>query len=353
MRKCLILLLLSAFLSACSPAADSITQPITGQTAEPIASPTAQPIESPTPLTFMAGYKPQANLPFVGVYIAQEKGYFAEENLDVTIEHSPGQGAHLQLLAAGKIQVTTQDASILLQRRSDPGLPLVSFALIGQHSQQAYAALKSSEFKTPKDWEGHTVGYKGAPPPDLYALLKAAGADQTKVEIINVGFDPRLLTEGKVDVYPVYKSNEPYLIQSWGYDIDLWDAEEFGVPGLGLTYVTSDTYLAENPQALAKFLRAALRGIEYASEHLDEAVDIVMKYTGPEADRNHQKFMLETELKDAISPVTDEYGLGWQTFEQWQNLATMLQEYDVLAEVDVQGVFTTQILEMAAQKDGN
>ena len=72
----------------------------------------------PTPelkqMTFMAGYKPQANLPFVGVYVAQEKGFFKEENLQVTIEHSAGSGQHLQFVAEGKVQVTTQDAAILL-----------------------------------------------------------------------------------------------------------------------------------------------------------------------------------------------------------------------------------------------
>jgi ABC-type nitrate/sulfonate/bicarbonate transport system substrate-binding protein len=96
---------------------------------------------APLSLTFMAGYKPQANLPFVGVYVAQEKGYFAAENLDVIIEHSPGQGQHLQMVATGKVQVTTQDAAVLLKRRADPGLPLVSIALIGQQGQQAFAAL--------------------------------------------------------------------------------------------------------------------------------------------------------------------------------------------------------------------
>ncbi|MBP8864138.1 MAG: ABC transporter substrate-binding protein, partial [Anaerolineae bacterium] len=89
--------------------------------------------EAPPPdtLTFMAGYKPQANLPFVGVYVAQEKGFFAAENLTVIIQHSAGRGEHLQLLTAGKVDVTTQDAAILLQRRADPGLPLLSIALIG------------------------------------------------------------------------------------------------------------------------------------------------------------------------------------------------------------------------------
>jgi ABC-type nitrate/sulfonate/bicarbonate transport system substrate-binding protein len=301
-------------------------------------------------MTFMAGYKPQANLPFVGVYVAQEKGFFQEENLTVTIEHSAGQGQHLQLLAAGKVQVTTQDAAVLLKRRADPGLPLVSIALIGQRGQQAFAALTSSGMSTPKDWEGRTVGYKGTQPPDLLAILQAAGADVSKVEMVNVGFDPRLLTEGKVDVYPVYKSNEPYLIRSWGYDLTLWEAADFGVPNLGLAYVTSEEILASQPEALTRFLRAALRGIDYARQHTDEAVQAVLQYTGPETDPEHMRFMLESELADSLSPVTEQYGAGWQTLDQWQALAEMLQKFDALPALDVEKAFTTEILKAAQSK---
>lgn len=293
-----------------------------------------------TPMTFMAGYKPQANLPFVGVYVAQEKGFFAQQGLDVTIEHSAGQGEHLQLTASGKVQVTTQDAAVLLQRRSDPGLPLLSIALIGQRGQQAFAALESSGLKTPKDWEGHTVGYKGTPPPDLYALLHASNANLEEIELINVGFDPRLLTEEKVDVYPVFKSNEPYMIKSWGYDVVLWDSADYGVPTLGLTYVTSDETLNENPDMLARFLKAALDGIDYAAENPDEAVEIVLKYTGPETDPDHMRFMLESELKD----MQCDEGTGWQTEDQWQALADMLVEYKIMQPIDVNQVFSNDIL---------
>ncbi len=330
MRR-ILLLLLTVLLAACT-----------------IATPT-QPAPSPESMTmtFMAGYKPQANLPFVGVYVAQDQGFFLEENLTVTIEHSAGQGQHLQLLAAGKVQVTTQDAAVLLKRRGDPGLPLVSIALIGQRGQQAYAALTSSGIKSPKDWEGRTVGYKGTQPPDLQAIMEAAGVDIDKVASVNVGFDPRLLTEGKVDVYPVYKSNEPYLIHSWGYDLTLWEAADFGVPNLGLTYVTSEEILKNDPELLIRFLRAALRGIDYAREHPDEAVQAVLQYTGPETDADHMLFMLESELVDAVSPVTEQYGLGWQTLEQWQALADMLQKYDALPALDVQQAFTNEILRAA------
>ena len=327
MKSILLLLPIILFLTACKSTA------------------TPPPTPEPMKMTFMAGYKPQANLPFVGVYLAQEKGYFQEEGLDVTIEHTGGSGQHLQLLAAGEVQVTTQDAGVLLQRRADPGLPLVSIALIGQRGQQAYAALATSSMNTPQDWSGHIVGYKGTPPPDLYAILRANNLAAEDIELVNVGFDPRLLTEGKVDVYPVYKSNEPFLIQSWGYELVLWEAADFGVPNLGLAYVTSEEILANNPELLECFLRAALRGIDYAIAHPEEAVAAVMNYTGPETDPDHMRFMLDLEITDAISPLTEEHGIGWQTLEQWQALADMLAEYEITPQVDASKAFTYTILE--------
>jgi ABC-type nitrate/sulfonate/bicarbonate transport system substrate-binding protein len=323
-RIILLSTLLSSLLVSCAPAATQAPQALS--------------------MTFMAGYKPQANLPFVGVYVAQEKGFFQDENLTVSIEHSPGSGQHLQLVATGKVQVTTQDAGVMLQRRADPGLPLVSIALIGQRGQQAFAALADKGLKTPKDWEGRTVGYKGTPPPDLKALLIAAGADPGKVQLVNVGFDPRLLTEGKVDVYPVFKSNEPFLIRSWGYELTLWDAADYGVPSLGLAFVTSEETLAQQPEVLRRFLRAALRGIEYASQNREEAVTIVLKYTGPETDAQHMRFMLDAELLDAENDLTAEHGVGWQEQSQWQDLAEMLQQNEVLSEIDVSKAFTVDLL---------
>lgn len=298
----------------------------------------------PMTMTFMAGFKPQANLPFVGVYVAQEKGFFADQGLTVTIQHSAGGSEHLQLLAAGEVQVTTQDAAVLLKRRADPGLPLVSIALIGQKGQQAFVSLADSGIATPKDWEGHTVGFKGTPPPDLFAIMEAAGVNQDDVELVNVGFDPRVLTEGLVDVYPVFKSNEPDILRGWGYDLNMWDAADYGVPTLGLAYVTTEDIIATNPEMLTRFMRATMQGITYAQEHRDEAVEIVLTYAEG-ADPAHMRFMLDAEFDDYESAVTEENGPGWQTTEQWQALADMLLTYNAIAApVDVEKAFTNQFL---------
>ncbi|MFO7632964.1 MAG: ABC transporter substrate-binding protein [Caldilinea sp.] len=333
--RILILCLSVLLLTACTP---------TGAPPADVAE-VASETDVPFAITFMAGYKPQANLPFVGAYVAQEKGFFADQNLDVTIEHSPGRGEHVQLLVAGAVHVTTMDAATVLQRRAEPGLPVVSIALIGQKGQQAFAALADSGMKTPQEWEGRIVGFKGTPPPDLFALLAAAGVNPDQVSLVNVGFDPRVLTEGQVDVYPVFKSNEPFLIRQWGYDITLWDADDYGVPTLGLAYVSSERFIAEHSDELARFLTAVMRGIEYAVANPDEAAEIVLKYAGPETDRDHMRFMLETESDDAQSDL----GYGWQAAEQWQALATMLTEFEALplAVDDVDAAFTTRIWEMA------
>ncbi len=70
----------------------------------------------PDEVTFMAGFKPQANLPFVGAYVAQEKGFFAEENLEVAIQHVATSGDNFRLLATGAVQFSTSDATALLEK---------------------------------------------------------------------------------------------------------------------------------------------------------------------------------------------------------------------------------------------
>src|SRR3990172_11100517 len=93
------------------------------------SSTTPQPVKK---VTFMAGFKPQADLPFVAVYVAQTKGFFRDQGLEVDIQHSTGGGQSTQLLATGRVQFSTADAAVVLQRNADPGLPLVALALFGQ-----------------------------------------------------------------------------------------------------------------------------------------------------------------------------------------------------------------------------
>ena len=293
-------------------------------------------------VTFMAGFKPQANLPFAAAYVAKEKGYFREQGLDVEIRHSTGE--HLSLLMAGDVHFTTADANSVLQRRADPGLPIVAIALFGQRGQQAFVALEESGIQTPKDWEGRTFGYKVSVPPDYLAIVDATGVDRSRVQEVRVGFDPRVLTEKRVDILAVFKSNEPNIIRGLGFEVVLFDAADFGVRTLGLTYIVTQDLIDDEPDTVERFLKATMKGLEFARSNVDETVDIVLKYAENE-EREHMRFMLSTEMADAISPQTEVNGLGWMAAQQWEAFHDSLLNYDALsAPQDVETAFNDSFL---------
>jgi ABC-type nitrate/sulfonate/bicarbonate transport system substrate-binding protein len=305
---------------------------------------------SPTPLTkvtFMAGFKPQANLPFVGAYVANDKGFFAAAGLDVDIQHVTTPGDNFPLLASGRIQFSTADASEILNHRvGDPALPLVAIALIGQVGQQGFAVLADSGINTPKDWAGKTAGYKGdAVPPDYLAILEENSVDRSTITEVRTGFDPQALATKQVDIYPVFVSNEPDTLNKLGYPTKVFTAADFGAPTLGLAYVTTQDYVTKNPQIVRRFVSAVLQGINYADQNREEAINIVLKYA-PEEDPAHQRYMLDRELDMAKAGAATLGGIGYQTHEQWQALQDYLVKYHAIprAITDISNVFTISFI---------
>ncbi len=339
----LILPLLLLVSASCNSGADSAMTARTQEQSDP-ASVNQAPAQPPRKVTFQAGFKAQANLPFVAAYVAKENGLFAAEGLDVEIQHSSGQDAHLALLAANRIQFSTAVASTVLKNVAKPGLPIEAIALFGQRGDTVLVALADSGITSPKDFEGKTVGYKVFPAPEYLGMLKAAGVDRGKVKEVGVGFDPRVLTERRVDVLPVFRSNEPDTLQRLGFALKMWDPADYGVPTLGVAYVVNSDWAAENPETVTRFLRATMKAIAWIKEHRDEAVEITMRYA-PQEQREHQRYMLDVELESAESELTRRNGIGWMTEQQWKALQDSLVEYSAIERaVDVQKVFTTQYL---------
>ncbi|HEV8536844.1 MAG TPA: ABC transporter substrate-binding protein [Candidatus Limnocylindria bacterium] len=307
----------------------------------PAASPTPVPVEK---VTFMAGFKPQANLPFVAVYVAQERGYFREQALEVEIRHSAGSGEHIQLLATGRIQFSTGSAGDVMKRVADAGVPLVGVAQIGQRDEQSFAVRADSPIRTPKDWEGRIVGYKSTVSADYLALLKIGGVDRSKVREVAVGFDPRVLADGRVDVYPVFTSNEPDTLSRLGIPVRLIDPTSYGVPGLGLGFITNRETAEGKPDVVRRFLRASLRGLADAVADRDAAIDIVMKYA-PGEDRAHQRYMLDTEIEAARDDPARTSGIGAMDRGRYVALRDFLLQYGALSKtVDVEAIFTDRFV---------
>ncbi len=292
-------------------------------------------------VTFMAGFRAQANLPFVAVYVAEAEGFFADEGLEVEIQHSSGQDEHLKLLLDGTVDFTTGTAAQAV-RRTQEGIPVRAIALFGQRGDQGYVSLADSGIATPADFAGHTVGFKaGVVPAELHALLASAGLTVEDVELLAVGFDPRVFMEGGVDVYPVFLNNEPDTIRTAGVEINVIDPHDFDVPTLGLTYLATPDTL-EDGDVAERFLRATFRAVQWIQDHPDEAVEIVLRHAEG-ADAAHQRYLLDTDLAAA---AREDGRIGLSDTASWQALVDLLVEYDVMpGSVDVANVVDQSILE--------
>ncbi|MDQ2912446.1 MAG: ABC transporter substrate-binding protein [Chloroflexota bacterium] len=320
-------LLMAVLLAACNA-------PVAGP------SPTPVPVEK---VTFIAGFKPQADLPFVAVYVAQAKGYFRDQSLEVDIQHAT-QGEHVQLLATGRAQFSTGAAGDVMKRVASADVPLVAIAQIGQRDEQSFAVRADSPIRTLKDWEGKIVGYKTTVSAAYLALMSVGGVDRAKVREVAVGFDPRVLADGRVDVYPVFTANEPDTLARLGIPVRLFDPTTYGLPGLGLTLMTNQQMIQTKPEVVTRFLRAALRGLADAMADRDAAIDVVMKYATGE-DRAHQRYMLDTEIDAAQNELTRTSGIGAMDRSRYVALRDFLLQYSALAKsVDVDAVFTDRFV---------
>lgn len=292
-------------------------------------------------VTFMAGFRAQANLPFVAAYVADAEGLFEDEGLEVRITHSSGQDEHLKLLLDGEVDFTTGTAAQAV-RRVQEGLPVQAIALFGQRGDQGYVSHADSGIETPEDFAGHSVGFKaGVVPAELHALLAGAGLSDDDVELVGVGFDPRVFMERGVDVYPVFLNNEPDTIRSAGVEINVIDPHDFGVPTLGLTYLATEDTLADGDLA-ERFLRATFRAVQWITEHPDEAVEITLRYAEG-ADAAHQRYLLDTDLAAA---QREDGRIGLSDAASWEALIDLLVQYEVIPEaVGVDAVVDQSALE--------
>lgn len=306
--------------------------------------------DEPEELTmrYMGGFRPQANLPFVAVYVAEDQGFFADEGLTVDIAHS-ATGEHKSLLLSGDIDITTLPASEMMQLRADSDAPLVAVTLFGQRGDFGYVVLEESGITSPADFAGKLVGFKGQVQAEFLAMIHAHGLTREDMELVAVGFNPVVVVEKQVDVYPVFLSNEPdTLTRVMGADIRVFEAADEGVPTLGVVYVVAEEYLEDeqNRERVERFLRATLRAFQFALDDPAAAIESTAKFIPQEADLVHERFILDTELANAVSPLTDENGLGWFTADQFGALQDVLLEYEAMAQaVDLDAALDRSFLE--------
>ena len=256
-------------------------------------------------VTFMPQWTPQTQ--FAGYYVARDKGFYAEEGLDVDIIHLGASSTEsvLDVLKSGTAQIVGQQLLQAVVARAD-GTPIVNVLQLTQKS--GLMCVSREPISKPEDLEGKRIGrwrqgYSEFC--DIIEMSKGIYIDWIPfVQGIN------LYVFGAVDATLCYSFSEYISLQMAMGDIpegQIIRFSDFGynVPEDGL--YTLDDYYDSNKDVVDKFVRASKRGWDYARSHRDEAVEITYRYIN----KGHivtnlatQRRMLDEYLDLQVNPDT-------------------------------------------------
>lgn len=324
-----IFLVGSLFLSSCT---------------QPEASPTA------TPIKVQLKWLHQAQ--FAGNYVAIEKGFYKEKNLDVTlIPFNFEDKLPIQKVEDKDVKFAITGADELILAKAQNKAPHVkAIAVIYQINPVTLYSLKESGIDSPEDFIGKTVGIERASDgTDInigilyYAMMKKVNVDRQNVTEVTIGYDATELLAGETDVSSGYITNEPQQAIEAGYEINLIKPSDYGVDMYADVIIVNQDTIDENPALVKDFLDATLQGWEYALENQEEAVNITLRYA---IDRTipHEAYMLK-ESAPLIKP-TSNTKIGQMDFAKWYSTARLLIESGLLdKDFEVRSAYDTRFIE--------
>ena len=286
--------------------------------------------EELTKVTVILDYVPNTN--HTGMYVALDKGYYAEEGLDVTIiEPTDGATNTLIAMGTGTFGITYQEDLTLAKASADP-LPIKAIAALIQHNTSGFVTLADTGITSPSQWEGLTyAGWGGIGEEAVVkAVMARSGADFTKISMVisdGLGFESLGRT---CDLM-------------WFFEA--WDLVQAEMNGVKLNYVacrdlderldyytpiivTSEKLIESDPALIEAFLRATEKGYYFAMEDPDAAAEILYRYApdyDPEMLKISQEYLADKYMEDA-----DQWGEMKDSV--WDNYTDFMVEYGVMEE---------------------
>ncbi|WP_327396767.1 ABC transporter substrate-binding protein [Streptomyces phaeochromogenes] len=267
---------------------------------------------APDKVTYITGFGTFGREAYA--YVAQDKGYFSDAGVSVTIQ--PGQGSAISLaaLAGGRAQFAPVDlSSTIMQVGSGKVSGVTAVAAVHQTTDAAVMALADSGISKPADLEGKKIADPaGSVIGALFpAYAKLAGFDADKVDFVNL--EPQQLgvnlAAGKVDAVGQYRVGRPNIENAVkGKDVVVLPFGKFLTESYG-SAITTTTKIAEgDPDLVRRFTTALLKGMRYAIDHPEEAASVLAK---KHPTVNEKAAAAEIELVgEAVQPKEDGAPIG-------------------------------------------
>lgn len=280
------------------------------------------------------------------LYTAIERGYFAEEGLDVKIHFPANDNDALALVAAGKAEIGMYYQQDVIQAVANQGTGIKSIGAIVQSPLNVILSLKDKNITKPEDLVGKTIGYGGTVLSEalVKCMMENVGADASDVNMINVGFElMSSMTTGNVDAtIGCLVNHEVPQLEEEGFDVNYFSVSGYGIPNYyEEVFLTNDDLLENEPEVVAGFLRAAKKGFDDFKADPDGCLAILMN------NQNEENFPLTQSVEEqscaTLIPLmeTEDAAFLTQTDECWQeNIDWMLENQLIDKAVDVSDVMT-------------
>lgn len=252
-------------------------------------------------------------------YLAQEKGYFKVEGLDVQFDQGDGSASAITKVASGAYQAGFGDINAVIDLAAKrPAEAPVGVYMMNNIPPFTLVVKKDSPIKTPKDLEGKTVG---GPASDgalkmFPALAKASKVDVSKVNITNMAPNLReqMLLRGQVDAAFGYVNTIHFSAKLIGIDpardLRYIKYSDYGLDLYSNALVFSKAFVKEHPQAVQGFVRALNRAFNETVANPKAAMDVMMKQE-PLMNRAVETDRMLTTIKEEMThPEIARIGLG-------------------------------------------
>ena len=255
---------------------------------------TASAQEAP-PLVFTPQWTAQAQ--FAGYYVAEVKGFYREAGIKVQIVHPSATQPAMSRLRENRCQATTLQLCQALEIVGD-GMPLVNILQTSMNNAMVIVAAKDED---PLKHKGARVGIWSVGFGQLAICMSIM--DHLNYEFIRFAQNVNLFVSGALDATLAMSYNEYYQLIQAGIKVTDKNVYRFCDHGYNVqedgVYMRRDYYEKHREQA-HKFAQASRKGWEWAAQHPEETLDIVMQYVDREniaTNRIMQRLMLKEVLR--------------------------------------------------------
>ena len=272
---------------------------------------------------------------FMGYYVAQQKGYYKQQGLDVTIIPGGSDIIPEQQVSNGVANIGVTWTSSLMKYQ-EKGFKLKEIAQVFQKSAMLLVSKKKTGVKSVKDLKGKKIAsWFGGNEYELYALLDKNKIDKSKdVTLVQQDFTMNQLESGKVDVAQAMTYNEYGLLLEAGYKpsaLNTIDVNKEGVAMLEDCLFVNPDWASKNKTTVVKFLKASIQGWAAACKDPTAAGTYVYK-ANKSVSLHHQIYMAQKIAELVKTPGITDKTIGKIDMKAIKQTATLGLKYGLLTK---------------------